>query len=235
MCGRYVPPDEAALERFWQVDRRNWEGWVQPLFNIAPTSRVPIIIQDDDGCYESRGARWGLIPHWWKKDTPPALTFNARSEEAAQKPTWRSSLKSQRCLMPARGWYEWNEKEKLRNTNGRLVKQPYFFYSEASPVIAFAGLWAIKSDEGSADIVSCALLSKEAAATVSHLHHRMPVVLREEDFAAWLDPETSEEEVESIIARAREDFVAYRVSTDVNNTRNDYPELLDKVASSNLF
>lgn len=232
MCGRYVPPDEAALERFWQVDRRNWEGWIKPLFNVAPTTRVPIIVQASDGSYETLGARWGLIPHWWNKDAPPSLTFNARSEEAAQKPTWRTSLRSQRCLMPALGWYEWNEKEKVRNANGRLVKQPYFFSSPNSKVIAFAGLWAMKVNGPEPDIVSCALLSKEAAPSVSHLHHRMPVVLQEEDFSAWLDPATTAEEIQLLIARGREDFQAYAVSTDVNNTRNDYPELLQKLISS---
>lgn len=229
MCGRYVPPDEAALERFWQIDRRNWEGWIKPLFNVAPTSRVPIITQTHDGTYETLGARWGLIPHWWNKEAPPSLTFNARSEGAADKPTWRSSLRSQRCLMPALGWYEWNEKEKLRNANGRLVKQPYFFFSPNSKVIAFAGLWATKSNVGESDIVSCALLSKEAASSVSHLHHRMPVVLHEDDFAAWLDPSTSPEEIQGLIVRGRDDFEAYAVSTEVNNTRNDYPELLQRV------
>lgn len=232
MCGRYVPPDEAALERFWQVDRRNWEGWIKPLFNTAPTTRVPIIVQGTDGSCETLGARWGLIPHWWKKDTPPSLTFNARSEGAAEKPTWRSSLRSQRCLMPALGWYEWNEKEKVRSASGRLVKQPYFFFSPNSKVIAFAGLWAIKVNTDKSEIVSCALLSKEAAPSVSHLHHRMPVVLHEKDFATWLDPLSTEEEIEQLIAQGRDDFEAYAVSTEVNNTRNDYPELLNRLDQS---
>jgi putative SOS response-associated peptidase YedK len=232
VCGRYVSPDEAALERFWLVDRRNWEGWIKPLFNVAPSARVPIIVQTQDGSYETLGARWGLIPHWWSKNTPPLLTFNARSEEAAQKPTWRKSLRSQRCLMPALGWYEWNEKEKVRNANGRLVKQPYFFSSPNSEVIAFAGLWAIKSRDSEPDIASCALLSKEAAPSMSHLHHRMPVVLQEDDFSAWLDPTTSAEEIECLIARGREDFEAYAVSTEVGSTRNDYPELTQKLVSS---
>jgi putative SOS response-associated peptidase YedK len=59
---------------------------------------------NDAGHLELNGPRWGLIPHWWKKETLPSLTFNARSEEAAEKPTWRHSLRSQRCLMPAGGW-----------------------------------------------------------------------------------------------------------------------------------
>ncbi len=43
MCGRYVPPNEAAIERYWRIDRRNWRGFIKPAFNVAPTTQVPIL------------------------------------------------------------------------------------------------------------------------------------------------------------------------------------------------
>lgn len=218
------------MERFWKIDRKNWRAWVEPVFNLAPTSEVPILVRAEDGALELIGARWGLIPHWWKKPTPPSLTFNARSEEARQKPTWRQGLRAQRCLMPARGWYEWNEHEKVRNESGRLVNQPYFLFSPNSEVIAFAGVWAIWQSP-SGPVVSCALLSKEAAPGIAEIHHRMPVVLQPEQYDTWLSPEASEAEVDSAIANARQDFEGYRVSTRVNSARNDFPELLDRVAA----
>ncbi|MEO8039152.1 MAG: SOS response-associated peptidase [Betaproteobacteria bacterium] len=226
MCGRYVPPDEAAMERFWRIDRRNWAGWPGPRFNVAPTTIVPIIVEAQDGAYELAGARWGLIPSWWNKDVPPALTFNARSEEAARKPTWRNSIRATRCLMPARGWFEWNEHEPARSESGRKVNQPYFIHSPDAEVIAFAGLWALWQRAGAAPVLSCALLSKQAAPAISGIHHRMPVVLAPTQYAAWLDPSASAEAVQGLIAAAREDFEGYRVSTRVNNTRNDSPDLL---------
>lgn len=140
MCGRYVPSNEAAIERYWRIDRRNWPGFIKAAFNVAPTTQVPILVQAHDGAIELIGARWGLIPAWWKDDKAPAMTFNARSEEAARKPTWRQSMRSVRCLMPARGWYEWNEKEEVRSESGRTVRQPYFICDPAQEVIAFAGL-----------------------------------------------------------------------------------------------
>ena len=126
MCGRYVATDEASIERFWQIDRRNWHGWLTPRFNVAPSTEVPILLKAEDGAYELTGARWGLIPAWWKQDKVPALTFNARSEEAATKPTWRQSLRAKRCLMPTLGWYEWNEHEPVMSASGRKVNQPYY-------------------------------------------------------------------------------------------------------------
>lgn len=229
MCGRYVPPDEAAIERFWRIDRRNWPGWIRQPFNIAPTMRVPILVRAADGALELNESRWGLIPSWWKKDIPPALTFNARSEEAWHKPTWRQSLRGQRCLMPVRGWYEWNEHEMVRSESGRKVKQPYFIFCPNSEVVAFAGLWSVWIRPGAEAVVSCALLSRDAAPGIADIHHRMPVVLKPEHYDPWLNPATPAEQVASFIADARGDFEGYPVSTRVNNTRNDFPELLQQL------
>ena len=235
MCGRYVPPDQLALEQFWRIDRSNWLSWAQPLFNVAPTTVVPIIVRDGDGDIVLTGARGGLVPAWWSKDTFPALTFNARSEEAAEKPTWRHSLRTMRCLMPARGWYEWNEQQLVRSDAGKQVRQPYFFSSAEDEVIAFAGLWAVWERPGAEPLVSCALLSREAAPGIAHIHHRMPVVLREEDFDAWLSPATAAQQVQGMIAGARGEFRAWPVSTRVNSVRNDGPDLLQEVRVASLF
>lgn len=229
MCGRYVPPDEAAMERTWQITRRNWPGWIMPVFNVAPTTIVPVILRGEDSALELIAARWGLIPNWWKKEAPPSLTFNARSEEAAQKPTWRQSLRNMRCLMPARGWYEWNENEPARSESGRKVNQPYFVHCPEVDVIAFAALWAVWERPGAGAIISCALLSKEAAPRIAGIHHRMPVVLKPEHYEAWLNPATASPQVSEMIADAREDLQGYRISTKVNSPRNDFPELLEPI------
>ncbi len=189
--------------------------------------QVPIITKAPDGVLELSSARWGLIPHWWKKDKPPSLTFNARSEEAADRPTWRDSLRSQRCLIPASGWYEWNEQEQTRNEAGRIVNQPYLFYAPDSDLIAFAGLWAVWNRPDANPVVSCALLSKGAAPSIAAIHHRMPVVLKPEQYDACLSSKTTTTEVWEIIANPVVDFEAYRVSTRVNSARNDGPELLE--------
>ena len=140
MCGRFVLPTEAVVSRILNIDRWNWH-WPEQRYNVAPTTRELMVFRADDALLELNGARWGFIPHWWKKDAPPSLTFNARPEEAAEKPTWHHSLRRLRCLMPVRGRYEWNEKEQVRNDSDLKVKQPYFISSPDSEVIVFAGLW----------------------------------------------------------------------------------------------
>lgn len=228
MCGRKVDPDEAAMEREWRIDRRNLPQRLARSFNVAPTMQVPIIIRAADGATELFRARWGLVPGWWSKPELPALTFNARSEEAAGKATWAPSLKSMRCLMPSLGWYEWNETERVRSGR-RMVNQPYYLHCPDSEVVAIAGLWAVLERGEEPPLASCALLTKAAAPSVARIHHRMPVVLKREHCAAWLDPRTPGDEVQAIIADARQDITGHRVSLAVNDTGNDYPELLAEV------
>jgi putative SOS response-associated peptidase YedK len=226
MCGRYVTAEVAAMERFWHLGRHNWVPFLRPSFNVAPTSQVPIILRDADGALVGETARWGLIPSWWKQPEPPAKTFNARSEEASEKPMWREALKARRCLVPVRGWYEWTEKP-----GGG--KQPYFIHAADAEVLALAGLWSQRRQDDGELALSCAVLTCAAATSIAHLHHRMPVVLRNEHQAQWLDPATPAEQVRQIVADARTDFLAYAVSTRVNNTRNNAPDLMARQAPVN--
>lgn len=230
MCGRYVAPDEAAMERFWRIDRRNNRNPFRKRFNVAPTTMVPIFLLGPEGEHILTEARWGLIPAWWKKQTPPSLTFNARSEEASSKPTWRDSLRHHRCLMPAYGWYEWCESEPVRSSIGRKVNQPYFLRCPDDPVIAFAGLWSTWIAPDGHAVESCALLSREAAPSIRAIHHRMPAVLAPNQFEEWLNPEAQPDQIASLLQNARHDLVGYRVSLCVNTPRNDYPNLINEVS-----
>lgn len=228
MCGRYVTPSDRAIEGYWHIGARNSGGWVRS-FNVAPTTQVPILRLDQQGELELVAARWGLIPPWWKQPKPPTFSFNARSEEAASKPMWRASLRAHRCLMPAQGWYEWNEHHQVRSRTGRKVNQPYYHYSPTDAVLAIAGLWSTWLGPEGQEVISCALITKDAAPSVSFVHHRMPVILAPQQVDLWLSAGAHSEEIQSAILSSREDFVAHPVSTDVGNNRNDYPELLEPV------
>lgn len=227
MCGRYVTPEEAAMERYWHIGRRNSGRWIDRVYNVAPTNQVPMVILNEAGEQEVVAARWGLIPFWWKQEKLPALTFNARSEEAATKPMWRDAIRHKRCLMPAAGWYEWNEKELVKNKAGRAVNQPYYHHAIDNGVMAIAGIWSTWSPPEGEPVTSCALLTKEAEGLVSAIHHRMPVILSPEQWATWLSPETSLELAYNAITLARQDFEAYRISTDVGSVRNQGAQLIE--------
>ncbi|WP_256676135.1 SOS response-associated peptidase [Pseudomonas sp. SCB32] len=221
--------DEAAMERYWHIGRGNSGRWIDRAYNVAPTNQVPMVLLSEAGEQEVVAARCGLIPFWWKKDKLPPMTFNARSEEAATKPMWRDAIRHRRCLMPAAGWYEWNEKEPVKNKAVRAVNQPYYHHAIDDGVLAIAGIWSTWSLPEGEPITSCALLTKEAEGLVGVIHHRMPVILAPEQWATWLSPETSLERAYDAIALSRLDFEAYRVSTDVGNTLNQGAQLIEPI------
>lgn len=123
MCGRYaIAPSRAdawaSVGELLEAHIAASLATLEPRFNVAPTTQIPIVLQDR-GTGEVRAAlaRWGFIPHWWKEPKPPTNAINARSEEAAQKPMWRDAWSRYRCLIAATHWYEWSE--------ATGVKQPY--------------------------------------------------------------------------------------------------------------
>ena len=235
MCGRYVHPDDAAIEREWHVGRDSGSPFTRQ-FNVAPASSVPMLRRDrKSGELVLTGARWGLIPHWWKEAKLPNFTINARTEEAAAKPMWRHAWRHARCLIPAEGWYEWRELERVDRETGEVgrYKQPYYIHRPDARLFCFAGLMDFWRAPGADDAtISCAILTRPAAGPATEVHDRMPVVLPARAFDEWSDAGmTDPARVASIIAECAEsDFTFHPVSTRVNSSRNVGPELVEPVA-----
>lgn len=232
MCGRYVSPTEAEMERYWALTAAQIRNPLAQRFNIAPTVSVPILFQEDGGLVLD-AARWGLIPLWWDKPKPPNFTFNTRMEEAATKPMWREPLKNSRCLVPALGWYEWKEMQQVDLATGEIkkVKQPYFIHLPERRIIAFAGLMSMRweNPEKTSVDYSCSILTKEAEGPAAEIHNRMPVILPKTVHDAWLDPKQLD--VSKSLKLAREMNVVrveyFPVSSRVNYSRNEGVELLE--------
>ena len=216
MCGRYavtLPPD-AMRDLFGFEERPNFP----PRFNIAPTQPVPVVVTHD-GKRHFMLMRWGLIPSW-AKEPPKSLLINARAETVAEKPSFRGAFRHHRALMPADGFYEW------RQTEG---KQPYFICRADRRTFAMAAVtdhWLASdgSEVDTAAVVTCA-----ANAALRPIHHRMPVILEEKDWAAWLDPETPLKEAEALLRPAPDDWLtAWPVGREVNRVVNDHESLIEE-------
>ncbi|MDE3735534.1 SOS response-associated peptidase [Pseudomonas resinovorans] len=123
--------------------------------------------------------------------------------------------------MPAAGWYEWQQLPSH--------KQPHFIHAPDSGLLAIAGLWAEWTAPDGQGITSCALLTKSAAPAIAEIHDRMPVILAPEQWDLWLSPWTAANDVQALIANARQDFEGHAISTRVNNVRNDDAGLLETV------
>ena len=208
MCGRYVSPDTAAIERQWQL-RRAAPAAFAARFNVSPTADIPFLFLEE-GALSLASGRWGLVPHWWKDARPPRHSFNARLEEAAAKPLWRDAMRRTRCLVPAVGWYEWRESD----------KQPFYFFRRDGRLAAFAGLYCIGEHlQTKAPIATCAFLTTQAQGALAEVHDRMPVALPQAAQQAWLERGEAATDAGAL--------AFYPVRRLVNASRAEGPELIE--------
>src|SRR5450759_5432151 len=106
MCGRYVSPDEASIEREFNLVHADWK--FPASFNVAPTQEVPVVRIREAGRQGLR-LRWGLIPFFAHGIPPKYSTINARIETVETAPSYRGPWKrAQRCIQVAAGFYEWH-------------------------------------------------------------------------------------------------------------------------------
>jgi len=221
MCGRFaLIVDASVLADVFDVDPP--EG-LEPRFNIAPTQEVPVVRRDAQGSRECSFLRWGLVPSWAKDEKIGARMINARAETAAEKPSFRSAIKSRRCLVPASGFYEW--------VKGPNRKQPHFIHFSDARLFAFAGLWErwSKGEDGPLDTFT--ILTTSPNELISGLHDRMPVILPREAHAEWLSPNPlPPDRLQRLTAPHPADAMeAYPVSTHVNRPANDDAECIARL------
>ncbi len=233
MCGRYVSPAQAAIERAWHIGRTNSNPFRQR-YNVLPTTQVPILRRAAAANeLELTEARWGLIPHWWTKPKAPTSTINTRSEEAAGKPMWRHPYRHSRCLIPAVGWYEWKPMERTDPATGEVTtyKQPFYLRVERDGPVCFAGLMSTWTPEGGEPRLTCAILTRAPSSSAAEVHDRMPVILREAAHRDWLDPELKEaaKVTEIIATKAINKVSHYPVSTRLNSSKTDDEKLIEPV------
>jgi len=176
-------------------------------FNIAPRGRVYAISRHETQDVELSKFRWGLIPPWAKDDKIGDKCFNARSETAHEKPSFRRAFKYSRCAVLADGYYEWKQIAPKQ-------KQPFYIHNESSEPMFFAGLFEPKTQ-------SATICTMEADGKMRELHHRRPVFLNEVEVTHWLDPEADKQDLIDVILSSSDSAIAsYPVSTLVNRVGN---------------
>jgi putative SOS response-associated peptidase YedK len=109
MCGRYVSPDQAAIERAFHIGGRSNPNPFRGLFNAAPTLMLPVVRVHPEHSREIALLRWGLIPSWAKDTSIGARMINARAETVTERPAFRAAFRRRRCLLPMAGFYEWQK------------------------------------------------------------------------------------------------------------------------------
>lgn len=233
MCGRFVSREQAAIEREYNIRVRNP---FERVYNAAPTMLLPVIRTQPGesagtggtggtGEREALAMRWGLIPSWWSQPGPPTSTINARSEEAASKPMWRSAVRHSRCLVPTLGWYEWRV-----TPEGKV---PYFIHAPALAGFCFAGLWSERKNPAGEAQLSFAILTRTASDVLRPVHDRMPVVLGQAAWDDWLSdwPGEHAAKLADYVANSLNEFEYYAVSRYVNAPRNQGERCIQPAAA----
>jgi putative SOS response-associated peptidase YedK len=193
-------------------------------YNIAPSQSIAVVRMElPDRVRRLSLLKWGLVPSWAKDATLSAKMINARSETVAEKPAFRSPLRRHRCLILADGYFEW---QKVGSH-----KQPYYIRLRDHGPFAFAGLWDSwkRQNPDEPPLESCTIITTPANEISQPIHDRMPAILREHEYELWLNPDVQESETVLPMLQPLDSslMVAERVSTFVNQVRNDGPRCIE--------
>lgn len=223
MCGRFTLNCSPAKLKEHFATTNQLE--LKPRYNIAPSQAVPVVGLDDTSNRVFTFARWGLIPSWVKDPEKIQHPVNAKAETAAIKPMFRHAYRKSRVLVPADGFYEWAVKDG--------AKQPYLIRLRDGAPMGMGGLlehW--HSPDG--DVTTFTILTTSANSLMAKIHDRMPVIIKPEDYATWLD--TNVDEITKIqgmeLPYPERLMEVYPVSRKVNSPKNDSADLMESLNES---
>lgn len=217
MCGRYTlaKPIKTIAQHFAPVQLKTEHG---ERYNIAPTQNAPVVILSRER-RELHSMRWGLIPHWIKDPGEGQPQINARSETVHEKPSFKESFRTRRCLIPADGFIEWK-------TAGK-EKRPHYIFLESREVFAFAGIWS-EWKNASSSLKTYSILTTVANSRLAPIHERMPVLLAPVNYDLWLAPDTDFAALRQLFDPFDpEGMGTHEISTAINSYKNDRPDLLN--------
>jgi putative SOS response-associated peptidase YedK len=173
MCGRFAltlkPEEVEAFFALLALDD------FPPRYNIAPTQPILMVMAGEGGGAPGSNlpdrrallVRWGLIPAWVKEPKSFPLLFNARSDTALEKNTYKTAMRHRRALVPASGFYEWRRE-------GRNKAQAYWVRPKDGGLVGFAGLMETWYEPGGSEVDTGAILTTDANVDIAHIHERMP-------------------------------------------------------------
>jgi len=226
MCGRYAL--SAAISDIAQEFSTNSapELSLPADWNIKPTNDVYIIKNQ-----AIEIASWGMIAHWSKSDDEAARSqssaINARSESVHEKPTFKSAFRSNRCLLPATGYYEWaSELGKYK------TKQPIYISRDDKKLLAFTGIFQSWTSPSGKVIQSVSIITRQAVGQLALVHSRMPVFLPRDRWADWMNPKINDvAKIRSLIDIPNPDanLGFHPVSSAVNSITGSGPELIEPI------
>ena len=214
MCGRFglTRPEALQLERFGILDLPP----LVPRYNIPPSSDI-LVVRERKGVPGAEMIKWGLVPSWAKDPSIGNRMANVRTDTALEKTSFRSAMQKRRCLIPADVFFEWQD------VPGQKRRKPHAVAFLDGEIFALGGLWeAWRAKEGAEWLITCAILTTEPNELLAPIHDRMPVILKPQDYEAWLNPETRIEDVKRLAGSfSPSEMRIWEVSLLVNDPKTD--------------
>lgn len=220
MCGRYsISKSKDELQVRFSATVQGHDG-VQR-YNVAPTQLSAVITAQQPSAIQA--FRWGLIPYNAADISAGTRHINARAETIHEKYPFARLLETNRCIVPADGFYEWKKAGK--------IKIPHRFTLGDDIIFSFAGLWDAWADKSTGEIIySFTIITVAPNALVLPVHNRMPAILTPEKEKLWLDTSIGASEAIKLLEPYNEGGMkSITVSDLVNSPMNDAPQLLEPV------
>ena len=224
MCGRFNIIDDPLTQLIAEIAGITIR--TETRYNVAPTEQVPVLIQDESG-WQLLDMRWWLVPYWSKEPTTKYAMFNARSESLEKSSAFREPFRKRRCIIPVSGYYEWKKE------GG--VKVPYYMTPAEDHGFAFAGLWDRWRGDDTV-IESCTIVTAAAPDEMKGIHNRIPVHLTRDEIDAWVNADTSSDDLKQLLRpRLATPVHVTPMSTVVNNARNKDERCVEPLGDTQLI
>jgi putative SOS response-associated peptidase YedK len=221
MCGRYtivVSMEELMLRYLSELPTNRYHT---PRYNVAPMQNILAVVNDGENNRLGE-LRWGLVPSWASDDKIGSKMINARAETVLEKASFKPLIRRKRAIVPADGFYEWKQ------AGDR--KQPMRITMKDGAVFSMAALYDTWTAPDGRKISTCTIITTTPNSLMADIHDRMPVILRPEDEAFWLDRDNAD--VTGLTGLLRPYSAgamrAYPVSPLVGNVKNDTAECIEE-------
>ena len=223
MCGRFdIHSALDIIARVFQIDSIAFD--IKPNYNVAPSQEVAVVINDGKK-NQLVLCRWGFVPSWSRELKTGYSMINARAETVAASRTYESAFLNQRCLIIVDGFYHWKKNNKSRT--------PFYNRLKSVMPMGLAGLYNIWTSPEGDKICTSTIIVTGANELLVPIHPRMPVILPEDKYGLWLDPDVHDKDVLMPLLKAypSEDMEHYPVTSKVNSYKNNDPENIKPLSS----
>jgi len=224
MCGVFGVKKNQSFYKNFEVSNPQETIW-RDSYNVRPTQQAPILTKNSPLTVQL--ASFGLLPFWAKDAKIAYSTFNARSEDIDVKSTWKESYQTRRCIVPVSYYAEFAHAKDDPKT-----KIPYLFKHKKDDYLALAGIYRDWENKTTNETIrTFAIITTTANKIGAQVHSRMPVILQKKDYDTWTDNAHFDPIVMKSLLKPYSDseIESWPVNREINNSRNNYPELTDKV------